>query len=77
MSMERVEERLADYLLGLAKAEGDDRITLPMRMMDIAEYLGTTPETLSRKLKYLEEVGYIERAGRKITLLDRDALQDL
>lgn len=77
LSMERVEERLADYLLGLAKVEGDDRITLPMRVMDIAEYLGTTPETLSRKLKYLEEAGYIERAGRKITLLDRDALQDL
>ncbi|MCI1646390.1 MAG: Crp/Fnr family transcriptional regulator [Olsenella sp.] len=77
LSMERVGERLADYLLGLAKVEGDDRITLPMRVMDIAEYLGTTPETLSRKLKYLEEAGYIERAGRKITLLDRDALQDL
>lgn len=77
LSMERVEERLADYLLGMAKAEGKDQITLPMRMMDIAEYLGTTPETLSRKLKRLEDAGYIARTGRKVTLLDKGSLQNI
>lgn len=77
LSMERVEERLTDYLLGLAKAEGKDQITLPMRMMDIAEYLGTTPETLSRKLKRLEDAGYIARTGRKVALLDKGSLQNI
>lgn len=77
LSMERVEERLADYLLGLSKASGSREVTLPMRMMDVAEYLGTTPETLSRKLRLLEDSGYIERSGRSVTILDAGALEAL
>ena len=48
-----------------------------MKMIDIARYIGTTPETLSRKFKYLENNGYIERSGRKISILDGDELLDL
>jgi len=76
LSMGRVEERLADYLLGLPTvAEG--RVTLPMRMKDVAQYLGTTPETLSRKLRYLEDAGYIERSGRRVAILDETALRGM
>ncbi|WP_308884234.1 Crp/Fnr family transcriptional regulator, partial [Limosilactobacillus fermentum] len=49
LAMERVEERLASYLLDLAKVAGSDQVQLSMKMKDIALYLGTTPETLSRK----------------------------
>lgn len=77
LSMERVEERLATYLLDLSKVNGCHQISLPMKMKDIAQYLGTTPETLSRKFKYLENNGYIERSGRKISILDGDELLDL
>lgn len=55
LAMERVEERLASYLLDLAKAAGSDQVQLSMNMKDIALYLGTTPETLSRKFKLLEK----------------------
>lgn len=55
LAMERVEERLASYLLDLAKAAGSDQVQLSMKMKDIALYLGTTPETLSRKFKLLEK----------------------
>ena len=51
--MERVEERLAHYLLQISANQSS--ITLFMKMKDLALYLGTTPETLSRKLKYLED----------------------
>ena len=77
LSMERVEERLANYLLDLSKVANDYRFSLPMKMIDIARYIGTTPETLSRKFKYLENNGYIERSGRKISILDGDELLDL
>lgn len=77
LSMERVEERLANYLLNLPKTTVDNEITIPMRMMDVAQYLGTTPETLSRKLKYLETAGLIQRSGRRIKILDVDALEDV
>lgn len=75
--MERVEERLSNYLLDLSKVANDYQFILPMKMIDIARYIGTTPETLSRKFKYLENNGYIERSGRKISILDGDELLDL
>ena len=60
LAMERVEERLASYLLDLAKVAGSDQVQLSMKMKDIALYLGTTPETLSRKFKLLEKMGYLK-----------------
>jgi CRP/FNR family transcriptional regulator len=50
-------------------------ITLPMSRKDLASYLGTTPETISRKLADLEQEGLIRQlAGRKIKILDFDGL---
>lgn len=77
VSLERVEQRIAAYLLDLVEKNGTDVVTLPMPMKDIAKYLGTTPETLSRKFRQLEEDGLIERSGRKVTVMDSDALLDL
>ncbi|PNY19846.1 Crp/Fnr family transcriptional regulator [Streptococcus parauberis] len=77
LSMERVEERLANYLLDLAKVTETDQVTLPMKMKDIAQFLGTTPETLSRKFSLFESLGYISRTGKIVTILDLDGLQDM
>ena len=77
LAMERVEERLASYLLDLAKAAGSDQVQLSMKMKDIALYLGTTPETLSRKFKLLEKMGYLKRTGKQVKILDEDGLLDL
>ena len=77
LAMERVEERLASYLLDLAKVAGSDQVQLSMKMKDIAFYLGTTPETLSRKFKLLEKMGYVKRTGKQVKILDEDGLQDL
>lgn len=77
LAMERVEERLASYLLDLAKVAGGDQVQLSMKMKDIAFYLGTTPETLSRKFKLLEKMGYLKRTGKQVKILDEDGLLDL
>lgn len=77
LSMEKVEERLVTYLLDLKIAENSSTVTLPMSMKDLATFLGTTPETLSRKLKFLEAQGYIERKGRKIKIIDASALANI
>ncbi|MGN0070843.1 MAG: Crp/Fnr family transcriptional regulator [Atopobiaceae bacterium] len=77
LSLERVEERLAAYLLDLSEKEADVKIELPMKMKDVSLYLGTTPETLSRKFRYLEDQGLIERKGRTVTILDEDGLLDI
>ena len=74
--MEDVETRLATYLLDLSGAGGQESFTVPMKWKDLAAYLGTTAETLSRKLKKLEEDGIIRRKGRKVDILDRNGLED-
>lgn len=75
--MERVEERLARYLLDLTKAAGVAEVQIPMKMKELAAYLGTTPETLSRKLKLLEEEGLIRRKGHQLEIVDEDGLEDI
>ena len=62
-----VEERLWAYLSHLASQRGG-RFTLPMKMKDLAAYLGTTPETLSRKFRHLQEEGKITRQNRVVTI---------
>jgi CRP/FNR family transcriptional regulator len=73
---EKVETRIALFLAECLDSESETReITLPMNRKDLASYLGTTPETISRKLAYLESNGLIkQRTGKKIEILDLDGL---
>lgn len=75
-STESTEQRLASYLVDLLPPDGSTTVVeLPMSQKNLASYLGTTPETLSRKLKELEELHLIERlSSKKIKLLDEDEL---
>jgi CRP-like cAMP-binding protein len=76
VATERVETRIALYLLECMENQGTGmEITLPMTRKDLASYLGTTPETISRKLAELETLGYIRQmTSRKIQILDMDGL---
>ena len=75
--MEKVEERLAKYLTDLMLASESPSLTIPMKMKELAAYLGTTPETLYRKFKLLETRGLIARKGLKVAVLDADGLEEL
>lgn len=75
-----VSSRLAEYLLSLEGEHGGDglRVRLPLAKKDIASLLDTTPESLSRQLRRLEESGVISsQAGRSLVIRDVDALMDL
>jgi CRP/FNR family transcriptional regulator len=71
---EKVETRIALYLAECIDAESHSKeITLPMSKKDLASYLGTTPETISRKLFELEDEGYIkQKTHKRIEILDLD-----
>lgn len=73
-----VGERLAQQLLHLADEAGSARFRLPTSKKDLASYLGTTPETLSRRLGSLQSAGVI-RVGpqRSVEVLDRSRLQQM
>ncbi|WP_270456639.1 Crp/Fnr family transcriptional regulator [Allisonella histaminiformans] len=78
LTMENVETRLATYLQALSlQFSPSSHLTLPMKMKDLASYLGTTPETLSRKLHNLEDKEIISRKGRKLRILSPSGLNEL
>jgi CRP-like cAMP-binding protein len=79
VSLLEVEQRLAKLLLqlelmGYADMEG---IKLPAAKKEIAAMIGATPETLSRKLTYLESLGIIAVNNRTVRILARDQLNDI
>ena len=79
-TLEPVERRVVNYLLELPTRPHDDGllIELPLTKKDIASYLGTTPESLSRSLRALAEAGVIQTQGaRAIVVRDSLALEDL
>ena len=74
IATEEVDKRLALYLTDLAQEE-NEVIILPMTRRELASYLGTTPETISRKLAQFEDEGVIQQIGqREIQILDVDLL---
>ncbi len=72
---EKVETRIAHFLAECLDNDKQSMVVLPMNKKDMASYLGTTPETISRKLTDLEEAGYIKQiSNKKIEILDLDGL---
>lgn len=75
IALETTESRIAMYLAEQVERQQSDQITLTMSRKDIASFLGTTPETVSRKLTEFEQAGWILQEGqRRITIKDLDAL---
>ena len=78
LSLKDVSGRLAAYLVYLADEQGKDNIiTLNISKGQIANLLGTIPETLSRIFARMAELNLIEIDGRKIMLLNRSGLEEL
>ena len=73
---QKVETRLALYLVeSIENEESTKIIHLGMSKKDLASYLGTSPETISRKLFEFEESGLIKQiTNQEIELLNIDEL---
>lgn len=75
IALESVETRIAMYLVNLVEEQKDSTVNLPMSRKDLASHLGTTPETVSRKLTEFEDAGWIKQSKqRDIQIVDLDAL---
>ncbi len=78
LSLKAVPARLAAYLLYLSDREGQpDRVELDTSKGQLAAFLGTIPETLSRVFNKLEHEGAIAIRGATIRLLDPDKLRQI
>lgn len=73
---EKVDTRIALFLAEHAEDHNTLNFKLPMSRKDLASYLGTTPETISRKLFELEDSGLIiQKPKSAIEILDLEGLK--
>ena len=78
LSLKEIPARLASYLIYVSDEKGGtDVISLAISKGQLASLLGTIPETLSRIFAKLSSQDLIQVDGRKITLLNRPALEEL
>lgn len=82
MGTKTIDKRISTVLVDFAKKFGRKKndhieLDLPLNREGIANYIGLTRETVTRKMKRLERDGIILPVGnKKIVILDWDALQD-
>jgi len=79
-----VEQRIANYLLleieknAIEEKDNEYEITLPVSKKDLAALIGTSQETLSRKLSVFQDNGWIKLKGqRKIIVTNMESLEEL
>lgn len=71
----RVKSRLTRYLLELSDAQQTQTVTLPLSGRELARFLGTSPETLSRRWSALEKEGLVSKKGKLVSLLNKERLE--
>lgn len=77
LSLQNSTQRFIGYLLQIsAKAEDATKIRLPANKATIASLLNLTPETLSRILNKLQQLGLIEVDGNDLTIADVKKLRN-
>lgn len=76
LSLREVPSRLAAYLLLQQRDVGKDEFVLPLSKVQLASYLGTIPETLSRVLRRLADAEIVRVAGRNVHILDPERLEE-
>ena len=78
LSLKEVPGRLASYLLYLSDKNGSiDEFELDIAKSQLASFLGTIPETLSRIFTKMANKELVRINGPQIAILDRTGLEDL
>ncbi len=82
LSLKSVESRLAAYIMQLCRTssvsvEDGSVVELEIEKRELALYIGTVSETLSRTFKRLRERGLISVEGRAVTIMDAEAFSRL
>jgi CRP-like cAMP-binding protein len=78
LSLKEIPGRLAAYLLYLSQEQGDKYlIKLNISKIQLANLLGTGPESLSRALGNMKSRKLVEEEGANIRLINRGLLEEL
>lgn len=77
LSLETTRQKIAHFLLKeMRKQQSPDIVTLPFSKLILAEHMNITRPSLSRELSKMSADGWISVTGRKINILDLDALEN-
>jgi CRP/FNR family transcriptional regulator len=78
LSLKEIPGRLAAYLLYLSQEQDNkDVIKLNISKVQLANLLGTGPESLSRTLGNMKSRKLVEEDGSNIRLINRSMLEEL
>ncbi len=77
LSLKEVPARLAAHLLLIRENLNADEFELDLSKSQLAGFLGTIPETLSRVIRRMKEEEFINISGKRIRLLDVQGLKEL
>lgn len=82
LSLKDVNARLAKYLLRAADETGKPTpegvaVSLTESQQEIAAHIGTVREIVSRTLHKFQDMGLVRMKGRRLTILDREGLEQL
>ncbi len=77
MSFRTIRQKLAMYLLELARKAGSDTVCLDRTHTSLAEYFGVSRQALEREMKAMETEGLVARDGKQITLPAKHRLVQL
>ena len=78
LSLESARQKIAHFLLKeIKKQQSPEQITLPFSKKVLAEHMNITRPSLSRELGRMCDEGYIAMSGRRITIHNLTALEDL
>jgi CRP-like cAMP-binding protein len=69
--------RIARWVLDAAQEQGGHEVRLEQHKKTLAAELGTSPESISRCMSRLRQLGCIEGRGSRIQVLDLKRLQDV
>jgi CRP/FNR family transcriptional regulator len=74
--------RIANFIIQMSKRFEDKgysalEFNLKISRHDIANYLGLAPETLSRRLSILQDMGYFSTRRNNVVIVNMDGLYEL
>ena len=59
------------------KRQSTASVSLPISKVQLSSLIGTTPETISRVLKKMDQAEFIKAEGKKILIIDHKGLEEL
>ncbi len=77
MSFRTIRQKVAMYLLELAKKSGSDTVRLDRTHTSLAEYFGVSRQALEREMKAMAAEGFIATKSKEITIIEKQKLARL